>query len=382
MVFIKKKWVAAINENRWIVAKISRHKKKLTVYHMAELNRSELIPAEDRSVAIVENQDATADVEKALGDWQPQALKHWLRSHKVPVKKLGISISCSGVITRMITLPDLSNKDLDKLLTEQVDQYFTMNISDYIVDYRILEKVQEDGQKRLRVLLVAIPLLEWEKQWKLWDSIGFAPKVTDFSAECLGRLYRYLSGWGEKKNQAPVLDLAIVDLGTDRVEFVLMEHGVFFLYSDIEISLGGVNESDESEELALVSELSETAEQNELGISNESIDSIEPNKSIDASEMVAQNELEERLSPVFNTLTDFLNFFASRHYGKSVDKIYITGECADYKNLEELFEKNMGIQSKVGFPEDWKPKFTRKSSNFADRWMKYGSLFGLVTRED
>lgn len=323
-------------------------------------------------------------------DWLDSTanLKKWLRKQRVPLKKVKYTLSCPGVITRMITLPKLTNKDLEKLLTEQVDQYFTLNISDYIVEYRILEKVQEEGQERLRVLLVAIPLNEWEKQWKRWDSIGVTPKLVDFSADCICRLYRYLSGWGEDKNQVPVADMAIVDLGKDRVELVLIEHGVFFLYSDMDISLGDFLEQGETgvlTEPAEKDELSELLETNELGNPNEPIklfEEIEPIELVDHDETNVPDELEVRLLPVFNTLSEFLNFFASRHYGKSVDQIFITGECADYANLEALFEKNMGIQSRVGFPEDWRPKFTRKSRDFAEQWMKYGSLYGLAIRED
>ncbi|KTE89964.1 pilus assembly protein PilM [Desulfitobacterium hafniense] len=365
-----------MNENRWVVAKVSRKKNNLVIYHLAELNRAELIPEEERAAPNRQYEHLAAATEKMPVDWHSPALKSWLRKNKVSVKKLGITLSCPGVITRMVTLPQMSNKDLEKLLSEQVDQYFTLNISDYVVDYRILEKVQEEDQVRLRVLLVAVPLDEWEKQWKLWESIGFAPKVADFSADCLCRLYHRLGGWGGSKNQVPILDLAIVDLGTDRVEFILMEHGVFFLYSDMEISLGELNDQKVLNESSLIEELNETRKPPEPIELNES---IEP---MDSVEVAYPNELEDRLLPVFNTLSEFLNFFASRHYGKSVDQIFITGECANYENLEELFERNMGIQSKVGFPEDWKPKFKKKYRNYAEHWMKYGSLYGLAIRED
>lgn len=361
----RKKWVAVINGNRWVVAKISRSKHGLTIDQLAELNKTESAPKEDSLIAeqVTEYKGDTAEVKANSAEiLRISALKDWLKDNKVPLKKLDIALSCPGVITRMVTLPNLSEKDLEKLLTEQVDQYFTLNISDYVVDYRILERIREDEQERLRVLLVALPLTEWEKQWKLWEELGFAPKVTDFSADCLCRLYQRLSGWGDK-DQLPALDLAIVDLGTDRVEFVLVEHGVFFLYSDMEISLEDLTLPDEG--LKVPGEIQELA-----------------NESTESSTEVYEKDLEDRLYPIFTTLSEFLNFFASRHYGKSVDQIFITGECADHPQLEELFEKNMGIRSKVGFPKDWKPKFKKKAINSDDHWMKYGSLYGLAFRED
>lgn len=340
----RKKWVAVINGNRWVMAKISRRKDKLTIHRLAEFNSSaESIPEENEI-------DSSESVPHSDIDRQAFVLKTWLRKNKVPLKKLEIALCCPGVITRMITLPQLSEKDLEKLLTEQVDQYFTLNITDYVVDYRILEKIKEEGQERLRVLLVAIPLTQWENHWQLWERIGVNPKVTDFSADCLTRFYSQLCALGEDNNQDPLDDIAIVDLGPDRIEIVLLEHGVFFLYSDLGNSLDGLE--------------------------------FPKGESQGESQEMFRNELEERFYPVFNTLSEFLNFFASRHYGKSVDQIFITGESADLPYLEELFEKNMDIQAKVGFPKDWKPSFGKHSKKSENYWMKYGSLYGLAIRED
>ncbi|MCO5387022.1 MAG: hypothetical protein NHB14_15965 [Desulfosporosinus sp.] len=146
----------------------------------------------------------------------------------------------------MITLPLMSTHDLDRLLTEQVDQYFTLNILDYVVDYRVLEHFKEDGEMRLRVLLAALPKYQWKKLWSEWEEIGFRPKVVDLAADGLARLYSQLTLKG--KNQANTaelgtpLDLAIVDLSAERVEFILLEQGVFFLFSDLEVSLNELDQ--------------------------------------------------------------------------------------------------------------------------------------------
>lgn len=375
--FNRRKWVAVIRGEKWIVAKISRNKLKLKIHHLAEFDGEAPYL---KHVKDSEEDNNVTEVAKQSEEEQVSAdLRVWLKKQKVPLKKLDLAISCPGVITRMITLPVLSDKDLEKLLTEQVDQYFTLNISEYVVDYRVLEKIEEDGQQRLRILLVAIPRGQWERQWKQWSELGFSPKVTDFAADTLARLYSKVSKQGERKKSPVQLeklqDIAIVDVGVGRVEFILLEHGVFFLYSDMEIQLDGLIEyantldrgdkssEPQSEEAAvdhLVSELGQ----------------------LELAEIGFKNEMEDQLNPVFNTLIEFLNFFATRHYGKSVDFIYITGECSDLPYIAEIFEKNMEIETRVGFPKDWRPYFGRKLSRLKKTWMKYGSLYGLAIRED
>jgi type IV pilus assembly protein PilM len=288
-----------------------------------------------------------------------------------------LTISCPGVITRIITLPILNPKDLEKLLTEQVDQYFTLNIEDYLIDYRFIEKFEEDGQQRQRILLAAIPRSEWEKLLKSWNELDFHPKVVDLAGDSLSRLYSQV-GWANgsfKKTTFP--DLAIVDLGPDRVEIVLLEHGIFFLYADLEVNLKGLEEYAESLKNVQPSHmLSE-----KLIPEGTSEKNLELNPQ-ELTEIWAQNEMEGILKPVLQGLSDFLNFFASRHFGKSVDYLFITGYYSNVPLVQNIFEQVLEHETHIGFPEGWHPRFNKRLKPLQESWMKYGSLYGLALRED
>ncbi|HVJ48876.1 type IV pilus biogenesis protein PilM [Desulfitobacterium sp.] len=329
----KKKWVAFVRGNRWVIAKVKVAQRKTTLNILA--------------LSEYEQEEAESPVSKIL------KLRTWLKKKKVPLKKLEFTLSCPGVITRMITLPVLSDKDLEKLLTEQVAQYFTVNIEDYLVDYRIVEQIEDEGQKRLKVLVTALPKYHWEPMWTMWQEVGLEPKVVDLASDCLARLYARLSRRTLKKNSGEQpKDLAIVDINSDGVEFLLLEHGVFFLYSDLAADLA-----------ELPQYLEETPQDPEQ------------------AERV-QLELAQTFSPVFRTLAEFLSFFAMRHFGKNVDEIYLTGELAPLPYLAELFETELEIPTHLGFIDEWKPSYGRKVKFSENGWVKYGSLYGLALRED
>lgn len=316
----KVKWVAHIQDKRWIVAKISRNKKTLKVHKLFDITGEE-----GRTVP----QGAFT-----------QVLKQRFKEEHIPLKKLNVAISCPGVITRLIILPLLPVKELEMLLTEHVDQYFTVNIEDYLIDYRIIEKFEEDGQKRQRVLLAAVPKYQWEKFQLQWKELDFVPKVVDLAPSSLARLFR--RGGGAEKPASPNIanDLAIVDLGRDRVEIIILEKGIFFLYSDLEANLSAL----------------EVVE--------------------------AQSDRLNILDPVLRALSDFLSFFSSRHYGKSLDKIFITGTYADIPLLCDTFNQVLEIDTNLGFPEGWYPRFNKKCGTMTNHWMKYGTLYGLALREE
>ena len=232
--FGKRYWVGLVRGNRWVVAKVSRRKFKLNIHRLSEFDGDNFCPPGMLGEGI------DPDLSKAT---MITDLKSWLKTQGVPLNKLQLGISCPGVITRIIVLPILSSKDLDKLLTEQVDQYFTLNLADYVVDYRLLDRFEEEGQQRQRVLLAALPKSEWNRLWNLCQEVGFSPRVVDLAADSIVRFYSKVSERGKKSRKPEVIpDMAILDLGKDRVEFVILEHGAFFLYSDLEVSLEGLEE--------------------------------------------------------------------------------------------------------------------------------------------
>lgn len=381
--FKQKQWLAVVRGNHWVVAKMARRKFKLDILRMSEFHPEPEYGSEfeDKSVDARDQQRENAlsqkegfQEERLRAGKNTASLKAWLHKNRIPVKKLWIAVSCPGVITRMITLPLMSAQDLEKLLTEQVDQYFTLNIKDYVVDYRVLERLIEDGEMRQRVLLAALPKYQWETLWSEWENIGFKPKVVDLAADGLARLYSQLTLKGKSKmNKAELespLDIAIVELSADRVEFILLEHGVVFLYSDLAVSL------DELDQVATA--VKGTTQELGHGQSEETQDSDQQTVSLHAW---AKAEIESTLGNVLQSVSEFFGFFAARHFGKSIDRIYLTGDYSDLPFIQEIFETNLEIVTQVGFPNGWRPRFSKKMSIHQKNGMKYGSLYGLAFRE-
>ncbi|AFM42322.1 Tfp pilus assembly protein, ATPase PilM [Desulfosporosinus acidiphilus SJ4] len=373
---IRKQWLAVVRGDRWIVAKVARRKLKLDILHIAEYHAPiEYKTLGDEGESLEKNlsiEEKDPEVKLPLGGTKTDLLKTWLHNNHVPINKLRIAISCPGVITRMITLPLLANHDLDKLLTDQVEQYFTLNISDYVVDYRLLERFSEEGELRQRVLLAAIPKYHWERLWSEWREIGIQPKVVDLAADSLARLYSKLTSKDLLKANVETetsLDLAIVDMNSERVEFILLEHGVFFLYSDIEVSLDGLDQ--------VKNALSSLSVGHENGHPEETDDDLQTAK----LQAWAKKEIETALQNVLQSLANFFSFFAARHFGKTLDFIYLTGEYSDLPYLEEIFQSNLDISTQVGFPNAWRPRFNRRTKTFQKYGMKYGSLYGIAMRE-
>ncbi len=224
-----KKWLAVIRGNNFTVAQVAvRTNKEIKINFLAKYPGK--IPM-------------TIEIDEA-GTQELKELKKWLQRLNIPFKKLKVAISSIGLITKVIDLPQMSNYDLENLLNNDIDQYLNIHVSNYLIDYRILKKYWENDKPMYKVLLAAFPKERMEYVIALCQLLGFEPSVVDLTADCVSRIYVYLS---EKNNSTEGVggkelsstgDMAIVSMHSDQVEFVLLRAGHFFLHSDMKMDIG------------------------------------------------------------------------------------------------------------------------------------------------
>lgn len=225
---MKRHWLAVLTDQDLTVARVAvGNNKEMKIKQLSEYKFRETEGAKKGQIS----------------DEEFAALKNWLQRQRIPLKKLKLALSSYGLITRVIALPQMSGEDLEKIVANHIDQYFTLNVENYIIDYRILRRYRDNGKLMMDVLLAAFPKDRMANVWSLCQYLGFEPTIIDLTADCLARLYSSLESNGQpvraKTGSEPVPspgDLAIVSLQADKIEFVLLENGLFFLYSDQEFA--------------------------------------------------------------------------------------------------------------------------------------------------
>jgi len=373
---MSKQWLAFIDDNSFVLAKVSvRRKSVIKILSLQNFNLE---------VSCGEGNDSIYDCAD---------LKNWFHKQRVPVDELKIVVSSPGLIIRTVSLPEAPAGDLEELLTNQLEQYFSIDISQYIVDYKILNKFKENDRPMQRVLLAAFPRTRLERLWLLCQELGFQPQVIDISADCLARIYGKLTQD----------DIAVAAFYSDKVEFLFLEKGVYFLYSDLEINIKEIV----SRRTVVTVEEHLEPRQNAGQIAGEEFFDLRMNPFPPESKPITEYTLEDlfipqenlvslnlklpleasqksehSLKPVISALAELLNFYEAHHNGNSVHQIYLTGEYCMIENLREIIRENFGIETVIGFPNAWKPHFSGRCKNIAADWQKYGCLYGLALREE
>ena len=85
------------------------------------------------------------------------ALKAELAKNGIYEKEAVFTLSSSKVVTREVTIPYVKDNKISGIIDAQVRDYFPMDVSNYTISYNKMDVIEEDGQKQLKLLLVAIP---------------------------------------------------------------------------------------------------------------------------------------------------------------------------------------------------------------------------------
>lgn len=295
-----KQWLAVIRDNELLVARISvKRNKDMKIHFLAQYPGQFPISLEAEDGEI---------------NYELRELKHWFQSLNIPLKKIKIAVSSLGLITRVISLPEMPKFDLENLMTNHIDQYFTVDVSKYLIDYRIIDKYQDNEKTMMNVLLAAFPIERMDYVLKLCRRLGSEPAIVDLGADCVARIYGYLirerfKNTANVSEGASVGDMAIVSLHSEKAEFVLLRNGQFFIYSETEMDIEGLSyktdfsglvfESDEEGKELLDSEYDNRTDQEKDILStylihkedeDKGTESIESNEFVD----IEINKKEER----------------------------------------------------------------------------------------
>lgn len=127
------------------------------------------------------------------------ALNKYLLENKV--SKFDVNVVLSGVtnlLVREIILPFVSEDKIYDMLKFESSQYFPVNIDKYILDYKIVEVIKEGKNKKLKLLVFAVPKSIIEQVIEIMNKLNMKINKVDIESNVLSKLSSKI-GIGEKE---------------------------------------------------------------------------------------------------------------------------------------------------------------------------------------
>lgn len=115
-------------------------------------------------------------------------IKEKIKTKEFKANRIIFVISSLNSIIREVQLPKSEPKEVEMILKHEAQQFFPVDLKDYVFDYKILEDVETKEGKFTRVLLVAIPIVIVDEYTNLADKLNIKLEAIEVPINCIYKL--------------------------------------------------------------------------------------------------------------------------------------------------------------------------------------------------
>ena len=256
-----------------------------------------------------------------------EAIKGLLSEKKIKTKDAAISVSGHSVIIKKITLPAMTEEELEESIQWEAEQYIPFPISDVNMDFHILEMVA--GQPQMDVLIVAVKKDMINDYTAVMAEAGLNPVVVDVDSFALENMYCI------NYDIDPEQTVALVNIGANVININILKGGTSKLTRDV--SAGGRQITNEI--------------QKHVGVSFEDAEILKCGGEVSG---VDPSSVEEIVKTASNTLVTEVqrsfDFYLSTAQEGRIDKVYLSGGSSMLKGIVEAISERTGISTEVANP--------------------------------
>lgn len=158
-----------------------------------------------------------------------EAVRDCVKTAKIDTDKCVVSLIESQVVTRLIQLPELTDKELSSAINWEAEQYIPLPIKEVSLQYQVISRPEVRGGGKMNVLLIAAPKRTIAKYLSVIRDAGLKVEILETESTALARALT------APNDPASI----IVSVGAISTELVIISGGnVVFTRS---IASGGVN---------------------------------------------------------------------------------------------------------------------------------------------
>jgi type IV pilus assembly protein PilM len=273
--------------------------------------------------------DGTLHDPEAVG----KAITELLSNLKIKQKKVAISISGYSVIVKKVHLAVMEDKELERYIMAEAEQYIPFDINDVYLDFQDL-KTNTEGSMQTEVMLVAAKKEIVDDYLNMLQDIGLRPVVVDVDGFALENIYE--SNFPQKEN------VVLVDIGATKMNINILTNGTSVVAKDIPTGSRQLTEQiADSFEIPM-----DEAEALKIG-------------------QIPAEEKQEQIAKIFTSnctqwvleIKKAIDLYHSNRANKPLDKIVLSGGGSRVAGLSEFLQRETNIPVELFNP------FTKMISN-------------------
>ncbi len=307
----------------------------------------ELTGAEIISVSSESADEMDPDVKHALF---VNSIKKIIKQKNISVNKVVTAIPSDSAIIRYIKVPYMTEDELKNMIPYDAEQYIPLGMDQVVFDYKVLNEIEEENQKKLEVLLVAVKNETMGQHLALLKDAGVEPVVIDVDSFSLCNAYS-LNVNDESESGVKADTVAIINMGAKFTTITICEKDIPHLTRDVNI--GGNNFTKEIQrEFNLSFAQAEEMKKQHAVIVVES-EALLLN-SMPSSDDDKSSRIFEAITPALNKLLNDVrrsfDYYESTVKRKPVQKILLSGGTSKIKNIDRFLSERLGMPVEINYP--------------------------------
>ncbi|OPJ56334.1 type IV pilus assembly protein PilM [Alkalithermobacter paradoxus] len=145
-------------------------------------------------------------------------IKSEIVNQNIKVRKAICTFQSTSVISRELYLPIVSQKELQKMINFEIEQYLPIQLDEYVIEHKILQKLIQDNIYKYRIWICAVPKSIAKKYFELLNELNLDPIALDINSNAISKLYKE----SEYKSQT----IAVIDMGYTFLNVKIISKGV------------------------------------------------------------------------------------------------------------------------------------------------------------
>jgi len=256
-----------------------------------------------------------------------QAIQELLAEHKVKAREAAIGVRGHSVIIKKISLPRMSQDELDESIQWEAEQYIPFDVKDVNIDTQILTP-DGDAAGQMDVLLVAAKKDMINDYTSVCAEAGLQAAVVDVDA------FAVQNAFEASYELQPDETVVLINVGASVTNINILAGGTTTFTRDV--TMGGSAFTEEIQKQLNIS--AEEAEALKVGGQGET-DAVVPQE----VERVIQQVAEQLAGEVQRSL----DFYAATAADNRIARVYLSGGTARIPALFKILEQRTGVPVEV-----------------------------------
>ena len=262
------------------------------------------------------------------------AINNALVDNNIDTKDIIYTIESQSIITREVKLPSVTEKDIKQMMQFQVEEYFPVNLEEYIMQSKIVDETNTNEKKESTLSVSIVPKIMCEEYLKLTRSLMLKPIALDMNDNSIYKLLSESMKLGEEIEDLYNKTIAILDIGYDHKNIVIMEKGIFKLRRLVEGG-GGVIDQRIADALDITEAEAEKMKLEMWSVLSEN--DTEP----EFEEM--KQIIQTSLSELSGEIERIFRYNTGRTAGHQIQQIYIYGGTSNMIDIDKYIETTFNI---------------------------------------